>query len=357
MKFLSGKLQSIIKSHSEPIGVFNSNNVDIKIKYWNKNMQNIKPYYAIKSLNHPYLLRKFMNIGYNFDVASSGEIYKMMSLGCNTNRMILANPCSSYEDINIANKFGIKYIVCDNYETVKYIKSIKSNMKIIWRIQGHEDTSLIKFNAKFGASINETIKLISKPNNCIYGLSFHVGSGCNNMGSFSKTLSIIRDEILQKWYGECKLIDIGGGMKNIDDIINLGKIMNEYTKQTNIKWIAEPGRYFSEDSIDLYTKIINIKIINDHYHIYINDSIYNSFSGIIFDHQYHYPVEMYNSDTLVKATIWGCTCDGLDKIVDNIFVSRPIIGNILKWTNMGAYTMVSASNEFNGFKKAYIVNI
>jgi ornithine decarboxylase len=128
----------------------------------------------------------------------------------------------------------------------------------------------------------------------------------------------------------------------------------------NMKWIAEPGRYFSSDSIDLYTKIIRVKYINNHYHVYINDSIYNSFSGKMFDYQIHYPMTVYKryeTNELVKATVWGNTCDGLDMIIDNIFIDKPVVGNILKWSNMGAYSVVSASDKFNGFKKAKIVMI
>jgi diaminopimelate decarboxylase len=80
----------------------------------------------------------------------------------------------------------------------------------------------------------------------------------------------------------------------------------------------------------------------------------------MFDHQIHYPITVYksyNNSELVKATIWGNTCDGLDMIVDNIFIDRPYIGNILKWSNMGSYSVVSASDNFNGFKKAKIIAI
>jgi ornithine decarboxylase len=363
MKLLSGKLLSIIRSHNESIGLFNSINVDKRIKCWNEYMKVIEPYYAIKSLNHPYMLKHIMNNGYNFDIASMGELYQLKSLGCSSQRMILANPSRSLEDINIANKLNVKYIVCDDYESLKYILSLKSDMKIIWRIQSCEEKSLIKFNNKFGASIEDTMKVITKNNNMIYGLSFHVGSGCNDMQSFSNTLDIIKKEIFPYWNGNCKLIDIGGGMKDINDIINLSNVLKPYfidDSMKYIKWIAEPGRYFSSDSIDLYTKIIRVKCIDRHYHVYINDSIYNSFSGKIFDHQLHYPVNvypLYKNTELVKATIWGCTCDSLDMIIDNIFIDRPAVGNILKWSNMGSYSMVSASDSFNGFKKSKIIII
>ena len=356
-------LFKLINKSYEPIVVFNKDNVLKKINNWNKYLPNITPYYAMKSLNNKYMINELIKQNFHFDIASKGELYQLMSLKYPINRTILANPCRSIEDINIAIKFGVPYIVCDDINSVNYIRNMKKRVKIVWRIKSYENNSLVKFNSKFGASISDTIKVISNENNLIEGLSFHVGSACSDMGSFNNTLDIIKNEILPYWCGNCKLIDIGGGMKDIEDIKNLSNIIKPYITDDcmkDIKWIAEPGRYFSCDSIDLYTKIIRVKYIDGHYHIYINDSIYNSFSGKMFDHQIHYPITVYksyNNSELVKATIWGNTCDGLDMIVDNIFIDRPYIGNILKWSNMGSYSVVSASDNFNGFKKAKIIAI
>jgi ornithine decarboxylase len=353
-------LLKLISKSYEPIAVFNKNRVINKINNWNKYLSNITPYYAIKSLNCKYMINELIKYNFHFDIASKGELYQLMNLKYPLNRTILANPSRSIEDINIAIKFGVPYIVCDDIDSVNYINKINKRVKIIWRIKSYENNSLIKFNSKFGASINETIKVVSQNNN-IYGLSFHVGSGCSNMGSFSNTLDIIKKDILPYWNGNCKLIDIGGGMKDVEDIISLSNVIKPFIIDDcmkNVRWIAEPGRYFSCDTIDLYTKIIRIKYVDNHYHVYINDSIYNSFSGKVFDYQIHYPMTVYSScenKKLVKATIWGNTCDGLDMIIDNIFIDEPYVGNILKWCNMGSYSFVSASSCFNGFKKTKIV--
>jgi len=355
-------LLKLISKSYEPIAVFNKNIVINKINNWNKYLPNITPYYAIKSLNCKYMINELIKYNFHFDIASKGELYQLMSFKYPINRTILANPCRSIDDINIAIKFGVPYIVCDDIDSVNYINKINKNVKIIWRIQSYENNSLIKFNSKFGASINDTIKVVSQ-NNSIYGLSFHVGSGCSNMGSFSNTLDIIKKDILPYWSDKCKLIDIGGGMTDIEDIINLSNVIKPFITDNymkNMRLIAGPGRYFSNDSINLYTKIIRVKYVNDHYHVYINDSIYNSFSGKILDHQIHYPTTVYSlndNKELVKATIWGCTCDSLDMIIDNIFIDKPYIGNILKWEYMGSYSFVSASNSFNGFKNAKIIEL
>jgi len=44
-------------------------------------------------------------------------------------------------------------------------------------------------------------------------------------------------------------------------------------------------------------------------------------------------------------------------IIDNIFIDKPYVGNILRWCNMGSYSVVSASESFNGFRKATMIAI
>jgi ornithine decarboxylase len=66
---------------------------------------------------------------------------------------------------------------------------------------------------------------------------------------------------------------------------------------------------------------------------------------------------MYKGDEMVKCTIWGNTCDGIDKIVDDIFLLKPSEGDILCWNNMGAYTFANAVDGFNGYGKAIIIKI
>ena len=50
-----------------------------------------------------------------------------------------------------------------------------------------------------------------------------------------------------------------------------------------------------------------------------------------------------------KSSVWGPTCDGLDKICDS-FLPELDMGDWLFFDNMGAYT-VSAYSPFNGFAK------
>lgn len=307
----------------------------------------------------------------NFDCASRGEIQSVLKFSSPQN-IIYANPSKSMEDITYAVKSNVDLMVVDSIEEVKKMDLINPNIKKVVRVKAVELNSDIKFNSKFGATDTEVfdiLKLLSK-NKTFEGFSFHVGSKCKNEESYYLTIKNIMDNYNNyciKNNIPIKLIDIGGGFSSYTNLSTLDKILNpfyDYFKSNNIKLIAEPGRYFAEPSIDLYCKVISIKKRmdvngNDIYHITLNDSVYSSFNGKLFDGQQFTPIPLYESQTneWINCVIFGQTCDSLDVICDNIKLPLPKINDVFKFQNMGAYSLASCYGEFNGFNPPKLLEI
>lgn len=55
-------------------------------------------------------------------------------------------------------------------------------------------------------------------------------------------------------------------------------------------------------------------------------------------------------EIMYPCSIWGPTCDGLDRIVEQCNLPDLQVGDWLVFENMGAYT-VAASSTFNGFQR------
>jgi ornithine decarboxylase len=57
-----------------------------------------------------------------------------------------------------------------------------------------------------------------------------------------------------------------------------------------------------------------------------------------------------------KSTIYGCTCDGIDRLVEDIMLPDLMCGEYLYFENMGAYRLALFNHEelFNGFSKPSI---
>ncbi len=53
-------------------------------------VRNVQVFYAVKANSHPRIIETLRDLGSNFDVASRGEIEKLLSLGVTPERMSLA---------------------------------------------------------------------------------------------------------------------------------------------------------------------------------------------------------------------------------------------------------------------------
>ncbi len=69
------------------------------------------------------------------------------------------------------------------------------------------------------------------------------------------------------------------------------------------------------------------------------------------DSSFHVP----SSEKLVSSSVWGPTCDSIDKIcMKTMLPERLQTGDWLGFDNMGAYTICAAS-QFNGFQVSKVV--
>jgi ornithine decarboxylase len=111
--------------------------------------------------------------------------------------------------------------------------------------------------------------------------------------------------------------------------------------------IAEPGRSISGRCITLVTRVIGRTERNDTSWYYIDDGVYGSFSGIMFDHC-DYRLVSNRSGSLEESVVAGPSCDSIDIVARDQKLPRLAVGDLLLVPGMGAYTSASATS-FNGF--------
>ncbi|KAM7342313.1 ornithine decarboxylase 1-like, partial [Cochliomyia hominivorax] len=138
----------------------------------------------------------------------------------------------------------------------------------------------------------------------------------------------------------------------------VNKSLNYNFPDNNIEVIAEPGRFFSASAYTLICKIHTKrerkssfgKLLNKMY--YINDGVYGSFNCVLHNHEAltveHMLCEEDKNLPKFNSTIWGPTCDALDKITENIQLPDLNCDDFLIFPDMGAYS-IALSSTFNGF--------
>lgn len=277
--------------------------------------------------------------------------------------IIYANPCKSINDIINAEHNGIKTTVVDSHEEVDKLVETSWKGDSLIRIRVEDSESMVPFSKKFGVSLTELECLSSYSKlkgQCISGISFHVGSGSGNSQQFTKAIrnSNLAFSILEKDGHFPTIMDIGGGFTNSSFILDSKHINSSRGFiSTKIKMIAEPGRFISESSHDLFVRVIGKKAMTNGktgYRYTIDESLYGQFSCIPFDCAKPRWIRIREDGEEVRRSIpgilYGRTCDGVDMIAASPLMEELMEGDWLWFPNMGAYTSVTSS-EFNGFPK------
>lgn len=345
------------------------------VKIWKQNLPRIHPYYAVKCNPNPEVLKLLAQMGANFDCASKGEIEQVLSLGVDPSRIVYAHPCKVSSFLRFAEKNDINLTTFDNADELYKIKKFHPNCQLLLRIITDDESAQCRLSTKYGApmsTVSNLLKLAQELELNIVGVSFHVGSGASDNDSLIKAVQDARDVFNQgRSMGfDMKTLDVGGGFsfESFDQSSRaLNYALEEYfPEEYGCNIIAEPGRYFVANAFTLATHVIARRggVFDSQGSnptmIYINDGVYGNMNCILFDHQtpeahvLTHRGEFYYGEMVQEnkfnVSIWGPTCDGLDCISKDTYLSHNVVvGDWLYFPNLGAYTSAAAS-PFNGFK-------
>lgn len=354
---------------------------DLMMKYivWVDKMPRVKPYYAVKCNDNEIVLKTLAELGTGFDCASKGELEMILKIGVESDRIIYANPTKQISHLRFAKEMKVKKMTCDSVEELYKIKSIYPQAEVVLRIRFDAKDALLSLGAKFGcdpvSEAPQLIELCKTLNLDLIGFSFHVGSGCKDFEIYEQALYVIRELFnFASTIGiMLNFVDIGGGFlgNNINLLDKYAKSINQaietYFPDPSVIIISEPGRYFVSSAFTLVTNIHSKKTTFESsgqirsISYYINDGLFASFLGRYLDgnlNECTYKTLKHNEHITehYKSTLWGATCDSVDKIADQIMLPELSIGDWLVTENMGDYS-VSIFTKFNGYKNRNIYPI
>jgi ornithine decarboxylase len=363
------------KYDDEPFYIVDLGKVEEQYNKWVNYLPNIQPYFAVKSNPDNIIINMLAKLGCNFDCASKSELENALNIVNNPDRIIFANPCKISSHLIFARENNISKMTFDSIEELEKIYNIYPEAQIILRICVDDTNSKCKFNSKFGCLLYNIPKIFERIKNLhmnLVGFSFHVGSGCSDPTSYYNAIKdcAICYKLSQDYGFNISIIDIGGGFPGIDKNIKFSDICENINKAITdffiyeidnniIKFIAEPGRYFTEATHTLVLNVIAKKTEENVIKYYLSDGIYGSFNCINYDHQTPELIPLLSSDTdniKYNTTFFGPTCDSMDCIYKDIQYQELNVGDWLYIINYGSYT-TAPSSSFNGFSvsnKKYI---
>ena len=205
-----------------------------------------------------------------------------------------------------------------------------SHAELVLRILTDDSASVCRLGLKFGCPLGEVRPLLSAAAAAganVVGISYHVGSGNGDAGSFGSAVRDARTafDIAASCGLALRLLDIGGGFPGSElgseggadvrisavDAAVADSSVNPYDNHPSfaeissvvrsaldecfppacgVTLIAEPGRFFVKSSHMLAVNVVGKRRTTDEatggprLNYYVNDGLYGSFNCVLYDH-------------------------------------------------------------------------
>jgi ornithine decarboxylase len=371
-------LQDLALEHGTPVFVIDHEKIRANYREFKEHMPNVQVYYAVKANSNPEIVKTLFAMGCSFDVASMPEfmiVYENIRDMPDAERqdwiwdkIIYANTIKPIETLEALDHYK-PLVTFDNSFELKKIREHAPHAGLVLRLRVPNTGSMVELSSKFGAHPGEAVDLIVQAFSLglvVEGLSFHVGSQCTNFENYIQALELsanILREAESRTGQRIKILDIGGGFPvkyhpGVRSIRTLAKKINAEIKRllpADMQILAEPGRFLVANSCTLVAKVIGKAYRDGKPCYYINDGVYHTYSGQIYDHC-NYPVLSFQEGEKRISAVFGPTCDAFDTVTLSAELPELEIGDLVYSENMGAYTIAS-STFFNGFPPAKVVHI
>ncbi len=372
------QLKAIAKKYGTPVFIVDHDVIRSNYRTFKKLLPRVQAYYAVKANSAPEIIRTLYKIGASFDVASMPEfnlvydnIRKLPAKERQAfiwDKIIYAHPIKANQTLIELDPYK-PLVTYDNYEEIRKIRKYAPHAGLILRIKVPNTGAMVELSSKFGANPGEAVRLIKAAHDAgltVEGISFHVGSQTTNFQNYVQALHIASGIFKEAWsrgFDKMIQLDIGGGFpapydKNVRPFKELAATLNaEFDRlfPKKVAILAEPGRYMIATAGTVVAEVIGKADRDGKRCYYINDGVYHTYSGIIFDHC-KYPVKAFKKGPTQICSVFGPTCDALDTISLAEQLPDLKLGDLVYSENIGAYSAAS-STYFNGFPPAKVVHI
>jgi ornithine decarboxylase len=375
---MKNKFSKLIEKHGTPLFILDHKRIRENYHIFKTHLPRVQCYYAVKANSNPEIIKTLFDKGSSFDVASYNEFMQIYEYIKHFeekdkdffiwDKIIFSNTIKDKETLRKIKRYR-PLVTYDNSDELKKIKECCDSAGLVLRLKVPDSGSQVEMSSKFGAEPGDADHLIGQAFDAglvVEGLSFHVGSQCTNFDNYTAALSITSDifHAARKRGYNLKIVDIGGGFPvpydaQVPKFEKLAQLINAECQRLfpeDIEIIAEPGRFMVATAATLISEIIGKARRDGKIFYYINDGVYHTFSGVVYDHW----IPNFHSSGRGKkevCAVVGPTCDSFDKVsLSEQLPANLGIGDFLYTENIGAYSIASAT-KFNGFDGAKIIHI
>jgi ornithine decarboxylase len=318
-------------------------------------------FYAVKANPDPQVLQWIIEGGVRaFDVASVSEIEGVRQVlpgaHCAYN-----HPVKARSSLGVAyRKWGIRDFVVDHsLELHKVLEETARDVVIQVRVAAPNSAAAVSFNAKFGATPQETVSLLRalKDLKVAAALTMHLGWQTTDPGAYGRGIRLL-GQLARAADVRLEYLNVGGGFPSVlmpkqlqiaDFFRAIGQSADAEFGVSGMPLHCEPGSALVTRGGAILTQVLLVKEDG----LYLNDGIYGAMAELIHS-RIQPPTRVFGpggeprTGPLRRLRTFGPTCDSFDTSPEPFQVPADTReGDWLFLESMGAYS-APLITDFNG---------
>lgn len=323
--------------------------------------------YALAALPHPAVIRAVASCGGGFDAVSTGELAMLAHEQIPASDAVFSHPIKREDDIAAAAAAGVRLFVADNPAEVRKFAGVHPELRLLLRLRPVADAAGHPADgAHFGIDTEHALNLARFATSIgvgVAGFSVHLAASESNapavLSSMLHEALRLIDEGNARWGLGLDTIDLCGGMPTEHEggearVNALAEVVRSVLapRVPQLRVLAVLGRCIAAPAMLLATSVVGQATRDGEIWHYLDDGMHGSFAGLRGSGEVPAmfslgEVERAGADErepLYPCTLVGASTDGIDVIARGIPLPPLGLNDVLLCPDMGAYSLVMASN-------------
>lgn len=373
---LDKQLLDITKEFGSPVYVYDADKIASQYKRLTlafKKVKSLRINYAVKALSNISVLKFLNSLGSNLDTVSIQEVKLGLTAGFEPEQIIYTPNGVSLEEIEIAAKLGVQ-INIDNLSILEQFGTKYPNIPVCIRINphvmagGHTNISVGHIDSKFGISIHQIphiLRIVENTSMMVNGIHMHTGSDILDIDVFLYASEILFETA--KHFENLEFIDFGSGFKvpykegdietNIEEFgKRLSKRFNDFCKEygRELTLAFEPGKFLVSEAGKFLVKVNVVKQTTSTVFAQVDSGFNHLIRPMLYGSQ-HQIQNLSNPEGKERFySVVGYICE-TDTFANNRRIAEIREGDILAFSNAGAYCFTMASNYNSRYRPAEVL--
>lgn len=333
----------------------------------------LRIHYAVKALSNISVLKLLKSLGSSLDTVSIQEVQLGLEAGFSPDQIIYTPNGVSFEEIESAASLGVQ-INIDNLSILEAFGTKHPDIPVCIRINphvmagGNTNISVGHIDSKFGISIHQIphiVRIVENTEMTINGIHMHTGSDILDVDVFLYASEILFEAA--KNFKDLEFIDFGSGFKvpykEGDIETNVEEFGKKLTTRFNMfcesygKDLAlafEPGKFLVSGAGQFLVNVNVVKQTTSTVFAQVDSGFNHLIRPMLYGSQ-HAIRNISNPEGRERFySVVGYICE-TDTFANNRRISEIREGDILAFSNAGAYCFTMASNYNSRYRPAEVL--